>query len=286
MNIRRPLGRLALGLLLWTGCAAPPLTPATAYVEGKKAAAGTFIAPPATASEQRSPALYYRSLKSDARSSPDRYYAGPVSYWKSQNFRQGFIDGLVEALEGRAQKADATARGTADDHALGRKMALDLGPAFPDVDFKTFPDRFAHAAGGIRLHLALDGESYYRTAYVDTRKAKGWTLQTEQFRAGFVEGFLELCAVEEFEAKLDADRAARTPAEDYDLGVKAGKRAAELVDVDQRKTLRAASEEHIRVSVTNHYKAGADSGGYDPAKESTFFQQGFSDGFKAACGLE
>src|ERR1700704_4945875 len=92
-------------LMFWTGCAPPPLTPATAYADGRRAASGTFIPPPTTASELRSPPQYYRSLKSDALGSPDRYYAGPAQSWQSQNFRQGFIDGLVECLEGRAQRA-------------------------------------------------------------------------------------------------------------------------------------------------------------------------------------
>src|SRR6185295_4365904 len=112
------LGAILLVVLIGTGCAAPRPSPAVAYEQGKKAGVAAYIPPPTTPDEQRHPARYYRAMKSDARVSADRYYAGSAWHWESRNFRQGFVDGLMDNLEARAQKADTAARGTVDDYAL------------------------------------------------------------------------------------------------------------------------------------------------------------------------
>lgn len=265
-----------IALLVGAGCAAPRPSPAQAYDQGRKAGVVAYIPPPGTANERRRPADYYRSMKADVRVSADRYYVGSAWHWESRNFRQGFVDGLIENLEARAQKADAEARGTAEDYAQGKKMALDLGASSPDVDFKAMPARYSKETGGIRIHLTLNAEEYYRTAYVDARRAKEWALQPEQFRAGFVDGFLELCGAEK--AEKEEERARRSPAEDYLRGLQAGKRAAGLLDPDDRTTMETGTEEQ-RAPILEKASQAAGL----PA-ESPHYREGFVDGFREACG--
>lgn len=276
------LGAIALGCLFWAGCAAPRPIPTQAYEQGRKAGLAAYTPPPTTASELKNPAQYYRSLMTDVRLAPDRYYAGSAWHWESRNFRAGFVDGLVENLEARAQKIDAAARGTADDYALGKKMALDLGASQPDADFKSIPGRHP---SDTRLHLVLEAETSYRTAYVDSGRGKAWDLQTGQFQTGFVDGFLELCGA--IQAEREAQRSRRTPAEDYVMGLQAGRRAAALVDDEERAALTVATEEERGVLLAKHYQEGAaKSNAWDPAKESERFQDGFFTGFREACGLK
>lgn len=273
------LGAIALALLLGTACAAPRPSPAQAYEQGKKAGVAAYIPPPSTADEQRHPARYYRTLKSDARTSADRYYVGSAWHWESRNFRQGFVDGLMENLEARALKADAAVRGTADDYALGRKMALDLARSHPDAEFKALPARHPKDT---RLHLILAAETWYRTAYVEAGKgAKPWDGQSAQFRTGFVDGFHELCGADQVDK--DSERARRTPADDFVLGLLAGRKAAAAVDADERAAMVAGTEDEQAAIIAKHYKAG---GSYDPAKESDKFQEGYATGFREACGLK
>lgn len=255
------------------------------YEQGRKAATQASIPEP-KGSQLHDQAYYYRSMSHDARSSPGRYYRGPDNAWKSQEFRRGFTEALFELLQARAKKAEGAVVGTPEDFQEGRKWALSLASS-SNTDFKALPAAFAGATGGVRGNLESKAETYYRVAFSETGKRRGWVLESQQFRVGFVAGFLDLCGVADFESKREVDRRRRSAEEDYEAGRQSGKKVAELADVNERLTMRSASANALNQMIDKYYLTGDTYfSGYDSSKESARFKDGFVAGFKAACGIK